>query len=67
MVMMMMMMATMVMRMMLVTEWDANGRLSTMDKGCGCVKTCFDDHLTAKLPVHCTAVTLIALTSPCWW
>ena len=51
----------------IVTEWDANENARTMDKGCGCVKTCFDDHLTAKLPVHCTAVTLIALTSPCWW
>ena len=57
----MVMMATMVMRMMVLTEWDANGRLSTMDKGCGCVKTCFDDHLPACLPV-----TLIALTLS-WW
>ena len=41
------MMALVVMRMMLLTEWDANGRGSTMDKGCGCVKTCFDDRLPA--------------------
>ena len=57
-VMMMAMMMVMMKRMAIVTKWDANEGVNTMDKGCGCAaKTCFDDsdHLPASLPV-----TLIA-------
>ena len=53
-----MMMPMMMIRMAIVTKWDANEGVNTMDKGCGCAaKTCFDDsdHLPASLPV-----TLIA-------
>ena len=57
-VMMMAMMMVMMKRMAIVTKWDANEGVNTMDKGCGCAaKTCFDDsdHLPPSLPV-----TLIA-------
>ena len=43
-VMMMAMMMVMMKRMAIVTKWDANEGVNTMDKGCGCAaKTCFDD------------------------